>query len=323
MNKNYLIITHNQTAFQNFMLPYVEGKSYQTILLKDGLLKSLFLLAKLSFNGRKYTVLSQHPLALLLAPFLIFRVKYKWVHFVTGQVWAGKSNSAKNFLLEIADRVLLCFPTIKVCDSKGQFEFLKNRWPNWPNIEFTGIGSMGGITPIESSVLCNSEDVIKVCWIGRDSRDKDLMTLLKAIQQLNKEDFHLFVFGIKAKNTENVTYLGFVDDIRSKLRQLDISINVVTSHREGFCMAILESASVGITTISSRIYGTSEIVEFIKVEDFCFPPGGANELARSLIRYKDLSRDQKLRLRDYASNVNSEYSQKNVVNVFNKFIEKK
>ena len=313
-----LVITHNKVAFEKFMLPYVYDLPYEVLILKDGYFKVFKFLLFSFFDSKKYTVYTQHPFVLVFFIFFLFKFKFKWIHFVTGQVWVGKP-WYKSIVIENLDRLLLHIPDYRICDSKGQFQFLSDRWKGKPTVHFCGIGSMGGIS-LPNQFSCITSKRLRISWIGRDSPDKDLNTLLKAFDLLNSVDKKLFIYGVNGEDTSNIHYLGFVEDILSSLLSNQINVNVVTSHREGFCLSILESASIGIPTISTNIYGTSEIIEQIKMNDYCFQVSDETQLLNSLRKYSKLNSEQRLYLHNASLSVNTSYNRENVIKKFRSLI---
>jgi len=61
---------------------------------------------------------------------------------------------------------------------------------------------------------------------------------------------------------ENVTFLGFIDDVTSLLNIIDI--NVITSHSESFTYSLLEGARQKKASIASKVGGLPELIKHEK-----------------------------------------------------------
>ena len=314
-----LVLAHNLVAYERFMRAYVENSPHDVVVFGNSIIGAFFDLSKLLVRNRYGLILSQHPLALIFFPVLALW-RANWLHFVTGQVWVTKSPLSARFF-ELVERVLLFVPGKKICDSSGQWCFLNRRWHGWPNIEYSGIGSMGGIEPLiyKNTEGDHDQHVLNVAWVGRDTPDKDLACALRALDSFDK-GIVLYIYGISGLDTAKIKYRGFVKDLRESFLQDQIELNLVTSRREGFCMVILEAASIGVPTISSKIYGTREIIEATGMTDYMFPVGRAEELVESIATFIERDRASRDLLRRLSLGASLKYSKANVVGQFYKHI---
>ncbi|MFK8059996.1 MAG: glycosyltransferase [Polaribacter sp.] len=101
-----------------------------------------------------------------------------------------------------------------------------------------------------------------------DQKDQD--TLLKAIELLPK-DVHLLLVGngvlIEEKKklashlkiSERVHFLGYRNDVSRLLKTSDICI--LSSHYEGFGLAIVEGMASGLPCVATNVDGLSQVVE--------------------------------------------------------------
>ena len=84
--------------------------------------------------------------------------------------------------------------------------------------------------------------------------------------------------------TDNVEFLGNVDDVPSFLNSIDIC--VVPSRSEGFGLALVEALAMGVPTIASDIAGPKEIVENEGI-GVLFKSGDSVDLANKILRTID------------------------------------
>jgi glycosyltransferase involved in cell wall biosynthesis len=292
-----LVISYNRVAFSNFLISYVEKHRYKVVFLSDGYFNFLKEIPSL-LRGKKFDlILTQHPLVLVITSLFMVRNNLRWIHFVTGQVWIDKPIIVAD-LYEFLDRQFSKSPSSLVFDSFGQYEFITSKWGEWPSMIYTGIGSMGGCDHYE---FLTSPSQLKFCWIGRDVPNKDLKTTLDAFLKLknNNSEAELYIFGVDGIDIPDmgIFYFGYVDNVIEIVSQLNIGVNIVSSHREGFCMVILEMAALGVPTISTRIYGSSEIVKNTSVEEYTFDVLSSSQLTFSMKKITLLNDNRYLKLR--------------------------
>ena len=104
--------------------------------------------------------------------------------------------------------------------------------------------------------------------------------------------YHVYGYGSKRAEltalieeldlSTNVVLHDFIDDVDDELRRHAVS--VLTSHFEGFCLAILESLGTATPAISYRVkYGPEELVQH-DVNGFLAEPGNYRQIAAYLLR---------------------------------------
>jgi glycosyltransferase involved in cell wall biosynthesis len=89
--------------------------------------------------------------------------------------------------------------------------------------------------------------------------------LLDSLQNLTKE------CGIE----ENVTFCGFLEDMESFLKEIDIFI--LSSHYEGFGIVLVEAMAAGIPIVATDVGGVREVVDDGRC-GIVVPPGSEGEL---------------------------------------------
>lgn len=129
-----------------------------------------------------------------------------------------------------------------------------------------------------------TQDTKLICMVGRFSKQKDQLTLIKAMEKL-PSDVHLLLVGegpLKEKSQnfakeigveDRVHFLGFRDDVPRILRTVDIV--VLSSHWEGFGLAAIEGMAAGKPVIASNVPGLRGIVQNAGL---LFEKSNANEL---------------------------------------------
>ncbi|SCL85403.1 glycosyltransferase [Sporanaerobacter sp. PP17-6a] len=144
--------------------------------------------------------------------------------------------------------------------------------------------------PYKKSEICSefTQNTKLVCMVGRFSKAKDQLTLIKAMKNLPK-NIHLLLVGeghLKEKNgklaknigvNKRVHFLGYRDDVERILKTIDIM--VLSSNWEGFGLAAVEGMAAGKPVIASNIDGLREIVG---QEGILFEKGNDLELANKI-----------------------------------------
>lgn len=206
------------------------------------------------------------------------------VHTFTGQVWVSKTGFSR-WLLKHLDMVMVWAATDLLADGFEQVDFLVNEGVVLPaQIKVLANGSICGVDSerfapnesirklIRSRFQISDEDVV-VLYLGRLKRDKGVDDLCAAIEVLadSNPNVHLLLVGPDEDGLE-----GEVSDIAIKFqgrvhRVADVTqtpehfmaasdIFCLPSHREGLNVTLLESASMSVPAVASRIYGVTEVV---------------------------------------------------------------
>ena len=148
--------------------------------------------------------------------------------------------------------------------------------------------------PYDKKDLGLPEDSKIIIQISSFTAQKDQKTLIKAIAQL-PDKFHLLLVGdgplkndsiilSKSLQIENrVHFLGYRSDVPQLIKTADICI--LSSHYEGFGLAIVEGMAAKKPCLGSNVPGLSEI---IKNSGILFPAGDIFELKNNILK---LSRD--------------------------------
>lgn len=113
-------------------------------------------------------------------------------------------------------------------------------------------------------------------FAGRISPDKGCKELLNSFLTLEqqKDNIKLFIVGPvddncgfdmeiieKAKNNDNIIFTGYVagTDMRKYYAAMDVLVH--PTYREGFGLVIQEAGAMGVSTITTKIPGASEVME--------------------------------------------------------------
>jgi len=147
-----------------------------------------------------------------------------------------------------------------------------------------------------------NEDTPLVISVASLSKQKDHVTLIKAIAHL--QNVHLLIVGdgsLKTKLHEfsislglnnRVHFLGYRNDVPELLAAADVF--VMSSHWEGFGLAVVEAMAAGVPVIASDVPGLSEVIEHGK-SGLLFPARDEAKLAENIrLLLKDKHRRQQL-----------------------------
>lgn len=140
-------------------------------------------------------------------------------------------------------------------------------------------------------------EAVVVGFVGRIVRDKGVIELAKAWTALRREfgnAFLVMVGPLEKKDAvpseilaaleedDRVAITGFVNDVVPFYTAFDLV--VLPSHREGFPVAPLEAAAMGLPVVATRIPGCVDAV--VDGENgLLVPPGDGDALAESIGRY--------------------------------------
>lgn len=245
-------------------------------------LKSVFQLA-LYFRKMKFdAVHSLTPKAGLVTSLagLIARVPIR-IHIFTGQVWATRKGFMR-WMLKKLDTITSALDTHILVDGESQRQYIIN---NGVVSDYkSGVlahGSICGVntdrfTPsVETRVkarneLCISDDKVVFIFMGRLNRDKGMYELLPAFNRLVEKypNAFLLMFGRDEENIastfsqynnlskDNFLYYGSTTEAQKMLQAGDVF--VLPTYREGFGTSVIESACLGLPTITSDAYGVCD-----------------------------------------------------------------
>lgn len=249
-------------------------------LLSD--LICLFKLIKIFHQQHFSAVHSLMPKSGLLAMLGAWLVRVPLrTHTFTGQVWATKIGF-KRFILKQFDCLIAFLSTNIIVDSPSQRQFLlDNKVIVLAKSVVFSKGSVSGVDVarfkpnIQSKVdirqqLRVSDETVIFLFIGRLNKDKGVLDLTYAFEQLNVKMTHLMLVGSDEQNMQaelmnivgghsrNIHFIGHTNMPEAYMAAADVLF--LPSYREGFGSVIIEAAAVGIPVIASRIYGIADAV---------------------------------------------------------------
>ena len=230
------------------------------------------------------------------------------VHIFQGEVWASRRGLMR-LIFKSADRLTATLATDLLAVSASERDFLVSESiAPMGKINVLGAGSISGVdtdrfrTDLEvrkqlRKDLGIPEHAVLCIFLGRLTRDKGVMDLVDAflVSAATQANLWLLIVGPDEENltlrireyvpatlSERIVILGFYQKPEHVLAAADFLC--LPSYREGFGMAILEAASVGLPAIGTRIYGITDAIQenqtglLVKV-------GDVNELAAALTRF--------------------------------------
>lgn len=203
------------------------------------------------------------------------------IHTFTGQVWANKTGF-KRYLLKQMDCIIARLTTQNFIDSPSQRDFLlQERVVLASKTVVFGKGSISGVDKgrfkSDSEARQNirqrlniQDDKVLFLFVGRLTRDKGVLDLAQAFNQLNQTAAHLLFVGpdeqamqaeivsILGAGNSRLHFVGHTDTPEFYMAAADVLC--LPSYREGFGSVVIEAAAVGIPAIASRIYGLTDAV---------------------------------------------------------------
>jgi glycosyltransferase involved in cell wall biosynthesis len=238
------------------------------------------------------------------------------IHTFTGQTWATRRGLGR-LALKSLDRLLAMSASRLLADSHSQRLFLvENGIVRASAIDVLANGSVAGVdsSRFKPDAEARREirerlgiprEAVAFVFVGRLTRDKGLVDLSRAFLAAARRNgsIHLLIVGpdeeglaevfsaLAEQVPGRVHSVGFADRPETYLAAADVFC--LPSYREGFGMALIEAAAVGLPSIASRIYGITDAVDD-GVTGILHRPGDVPEIAEALCL---LASDPQLRLR--------------------------
>lgn len=277
--------------------------------------RALLVLIRLIRSERFALVHSVTPKAGLLSMLAAFvsAVPVR-LHIFTGQVWATKRGLTRWLLKKLDALIALC-ATHVLADSRSQMNFLlTEKIVCKEKITVLGNGSISGVDLIRFRPnpevrqgvrlrLGYTDDDVLVLFVGRMTRDKGVLDLVKAFLIASSEQANLAFLlvgpdeeGLKphieamVKDNSRIHLLGVASKPEVYMSAADVFC--LPSYREGFGSVIIEAAACGLPAIASKIYGLTDAVEDGKSGSL-HPAGDVASLA---ILLQEFARNSELRL---------------------------
>ncbi|WP_426134522.1 glycosyltransferase family 4 protein [Pseudomonas sp. PWP3-1b2] len=232
------------------------------------------------------------------------------IHIFTGQVWYTKQGFSR-FALKKLDQLLAFAATHLLADSPSQRDFLIAENVVKPaKIEVLGKGSISGVDleRFKPNALARArirselgldESAVVFLFMARLTRAKGIVDLARAFTDVGSRapNAHLLVVGPDEEGVEGVITelsarfsgrchrIGFTNDPEGYMAAADIFS--LPSYREGFSLATIQAAGVGLPAIASRIYGLSDAVQD-GVTGILHRPGAIDEMSDAMVKlYSD------------------------------------
>lgn len=268
---------------------------------------SLWRLYRIFSNEKFDCVFSIMPKSGLLSMIAAFFARTpKRFHMFTGQVWFTKLGFAR-FGLKSLDRLLVYCASHLLADSPSQRQFLIDQGVVRANkITVLGKGSISGVDVKRFKPnpevrekyrkdLGVSKDAIVFLFMARLTHIKGILELARAFNQASEQMpyAHLLVIGPDEDGIEgdlqilmsacqsNFHRVSYTYDPEGYMAASDVFC--IPSYREGFSLATIQAAGVGLPAIASRIYGLSDAVEE-NVTGIFHTPGAVDEIVVALQR---------------------------------------
>lgn len=267
----------------------------------------LLALIRLFRTGHFDVVHSISPKAGLLAMLAAWLtgVRHR-IHTFTGQVWVTQRGWRREVLKQV-DRLLAGLAERVLVDSPSQRDFLiVEGVVDAEKSEVIGNGSICGVdgTRFRSDlqVRCSlraelgiPETAQVLLFLGRLNRDKGIADLAMAFASVARQfpEAWLLLVGPDEECMMNqvcatcaavagrIRYVEYTPVPEQFMAAADIFC--LPSYREGFGMAVIEAAAVGLPAVASRIYGLTDAVVDGET-GLLHPPGDVPALAEALTK---------------------------------------
>lgn len=285
----------NRLRGQGIVVHRIDSLKRDISLLND--LRALFALYRLA-KRRRYSIVHCHSTKAGLVGRLAARLAQVPVILFTAHGWAFSEGRAywERWLLAQAERLAAKVTTKIICVSEhdrklalrfkvahqDQLIVIHNGIDPQPFLRADGGRVRQHLGLREAPVLS---------FAGRLARQKDPLTLLRAIQNISRGKLILAGDGPLQSQVERfirqngltsqVILVGARTDIPDILAASDVF--VLSSRWEGLPLVIIEAMVAGLPVVASRVGGVPELVED-GVTGFLVPPGNPEALAEALQR---------------------------------------
>ena len=217
-------------------------------------------------------------------------------------------NFIKNKLIFLLAKYFYKFASIIITNSKFEMNYIKNNF-NLKNVKYIYPPS---IIKVEKNHKTNKKnnDLKKIIYVGRLSKEKGIITILKALSKIKNQynfRFEIFGEGLEKKIIENfikenklskrVFFKGFYKDKSKIFKNKDLFINA--SWFEGLPNALVQSLNYNVFPICSKSPGGNfEVIKYGKL-GLTFKTNNSEELKNKIEIFlnKNLRLPQKTRLR--------------------------
>jgi len=217
-------------------------------------------------------------------------------------------NFIKNKLIFLLAKYFYKFANIVITNSKFERDYIKNNF----NIKSVKYIYPPSIIKVEKMYKTNKKnnDLKKIIYVGRLSKEKGIITILKALSKIKNQynfKFEIFGDGVEKKIIENfikenrlskkVFFRGFYKDKSKIFKNKDLFINA--SWFEGLPNALVQSLNYNVFPICSKSPGGNfEVIKYGKL-GLTFKTNNSEELKKKIVFFlnKNLKLPQKTRLR--------------------------
>lgn len=202
-------------------------------------------------------------------------------------------------------------------------------------IRIHGVGADSEKFYLDTNVKnSNYHERLNLICIGELNKNKNQMTVLKAIKELKMDYSHIHVYFAgdgplkdklkkyvdKNRLNEHVTFLGYRRDLDIIMSDMDILISA--SKREGLPLNIIEAHLTGLPVIASNNRGHNELVKE-KVNGYLFEIGDFNSIVKiikNIISYEYTLRLDRVGIRQRAIKFSQKEVLKELKNIYNLII---
>lgn len=172
-------------------------------------------------------------------------------------------------------------------------------------------------------------DKIRFLFLGRVMKEKGINEFIECASSI-KCKFSNSEFTIVGdieepeyqeilEENKAVTYLGPSKDVREQIKEADCIIN--PTYHEGMSNVLQEAASMAKPLLGSNIPGCREIIEDGK-NGFLFEPKSSDSLEKAIIKFIELSEEQKITMGKHSRlKVEKEFDRNIVVDTYMKIIK--
>ncbi len=214
-------------------------------------------------------------------------------------------------------------------------QIINDVFPSFPDPKIY-VSPSGGIDfSVFNYKNVSKNEILHLGFVSRIEDDKGWNTFLNALAKLKNKNipFKASIAGMGSKVGEmknlmrkynlekQVDYLNILSHQKLNILYNDLDLFIFPTNRasESLGLVGLEAMACGVPVIGSEIAGLKTFIED-KKNGFFFTPGNENELADNILKFYNLTKDEKIQMKDAAIQTAKKYDRKRVAaELYHKF----
>ncbi len=208
------------------------------------------------------------PVASHLFRIFTFFSKLKIIYFVHGFRFTSNTNTIKDLLFKIIEKVLSINTNIFITINNDDYNYTQqNLIRNNLCYKLNGVG----LDPVSKNkkIINKKKKIKKILVMAAYKKDKGYFEILKVAEMLKNQKVDIDCYGygnylkfysIKVQNKlKNISFKKFDKNLNKKIKKYDILLHL--SKREGLPVSVMECLLNGLPVICYNIRGNNDLIK--------------------------------------------------------------